>query len=84
MNTTQKNLKGDKNAWVIAATRDGGSKGYRLIGTAEVKDKQLIFAPAKEEATALTFKDRGPPHLHKTPALFKEPAMFSCNPEGSR
>ena len=29
---------------------DGGPKGYRLTGTAEAKDKQLIFTPRKAEA----------------------------------
>jgi predicted pyridoxine 5'-phosphate oxidase superfamily flavin-nucleotide-binding protein len=50
MDTTQKNLKANKNAWVVAAIRDGGPKGYRLTGTAEARDKQLIFTPDKAEA----------------------------------
>lgn len=50
METTQKNLKDNANAWVIAATMDGGPKGYRLCGTAKTKEKQLIFTPSKAEA----------------------------------
>ena len=50
MNTTQKNLAINQNAWVVAATKDGGPKGYRLTGTVGVKDKQLIFTPTKAEA----------------------------------
>jgi hypothetical protein len=50
METTQKNLAANKSAWVIAATKKDGSKGYRLIGTAEAKDKQLIFTPTRAEA----------------------------------
>jgi uncharacterized protein len=50
MDTTQKNLKANHNAWVVAATKDGGSKGYRLIGTAEAKDRQLVFTPTKAVA----------------------------------
>ena len=45
METTQQNLVTNKNVWVVAATKDGGPKGYRLAGTAAVKDKQLIFTP---------------------------------------
>jgi hypothetical protein len=45
MEITQKNLGLNKNAWVVGATMDGRPKGYRLIGTAETKDKQLIFTP---------------------------------------
>jgi hypothetical protein len=50
METTQKNLAANPNAWVLAATRQGGPKGYRLAGTAAVKDKQLIFTPEKVDA----------------------------------
>lgn len=50
MEATQKNLQANKNAWVIAATLDGGPKGFRLIGTALVKEKQLIFTATKAEA----------------------------------
>jgi predicted pyridoxine 5'-phosphate oxidase superfamily flavin-nucleotide-binding protein len=50
MEKTQKNLAENKNAWIVAATMDGGPKGYRLCGTAEVRDKQLIFTPAAAEA----------------------------------
>ena len=50
MDATQKNLEANSSMWVVAATKDGAPKGYRLSGTAEVKDKQLIFTPAKAEA----------------------------------
>ncbi|HBE78963.1 MAG TPA: pyridoxamine 5'-phosphate oxidase family protein [Firmicutes bacterium] len=50
METTQKNLMANRNTWIVGATKDGGPKGYRLTGTAEAKDKQLIFTPAKVEA----------------------------------
>ncbi len=50
MDATQKILEAINGMWVVAATKDGGPKGYRLTGTAEVKDKQLIFTPAKAEA----------------------------------
>lgn len=45
METTQKNLAANKSAWLIAATMENGPKGYRLSGTAEARDKQLIFTP---------------------------------------
>jgi general stress protein 26 len=47
METTQKNLMSNKNAWVLGATKTEGPKGYRLTGTAEAKDKQVIFTPQK-------------------------------------
>jgi len=50
MEITQKNLGSNKNAWVVGATMDGGPKGYRLVGTAEAKDKQLIFTPTGVDA----------------------------------
>jgi hypothetical protein len=50
MDVTQQNLAANRNTWVVAATMNGGPKGYRLAGTAEVKDKQLIFTPAKVDA----------------------------------
>ena len=50
MDTTKKNLETNNSMWVVAATKDGAPKGYRLSGTAEVKDKELIFTPAKAEA----------------------------------
>ncbi len=50
MEATRNNLGANPNAWVVAATKDGGPKGYRLTGTAAVKDKHLIFTPAKAEA----------------------------------
>jgi len=50
METTQKNLMSNRIAWIVGATMDGGPKGYRLTGTAEAKDKQLIFTPTKVDA----------------------------------
>ncbi len=50
MEITQKNLKTNTNAWVVAATMTGGPKGYRLTGTATAKDKRLIFTPTKVDA----------------------------------
>jgi hypothetical protein len=50
MDTTQKNLAKNKNAWVVAATMDGGPKGFRLSGTATPKDKEVVFAASKVEA----------------------------------
>ena len=50
METTQKNLQINQNAWVVAATKNGRPKGYRLTGTAEVKGKQVVFTPTKAEA----------------------------------
>jgi len=50
MEVTQQNLAANKNTWVVAATMNSGPKGYRLAGTAEIKDKQLIFTPAKIDA----------------------------------
>jgi uncharacterized protein len=50
METTQKNLADNKNAWVVAATMDSAPKGYRLSGSAEIRDKQLIFTPFAADA----------------------------------
>jgi len=44
MEVTQKNLASNKNAWILAGVMDN-PKGYRLVGTANVNDKQLIFTP---------------------------------------
>lgn len=49
MEITQKNLTVNPNAWIVAATKDGGPKGYRLSGTAVAEGKELIFTPVKEE-----------------------------------
>ncbi|MHC6204476.1 pyridoxamine 5'-phosphate oxidase family protein, partial [Breznakiellaceae bacterium SP9] len=50
MEQTQRNLLKNKNAWVVGATMAGGKpKGYRLTGTAEAKDKQLVFTVTKIE-----------------------------------
>jgi uncharacterized protein len=50
MEVTQKNLAQNPGAWLVACTKDGGPKGYRLTGTAAARDKQLIFTPSKAEA----------------------------------
>jgi Pyridoxamine 5''-phosphate oxidase. len=50
METTQKNIAANKNAWVVAAAMDDGPKGYRFNGTAEVQGKQLIFTPSVADA----------------------------------
>lgn len=50
MDTTRKNLELNNNAWITAATKEGGPKGYRISGTAAVHDKQVIFTPTKAEA----------------------------------
>jgi hypothetical protein len=47
MEVTQKNIASNNKAWVVGATMEGGPRGYRLAGTAAVKDKQLIFTPTK-------------------------------------
>jgi hypothetical protein len=49
MERTQKNLASSNGAWVVAATMDGGPKGYRLAGTAKADGKQLIFTPDNAE-----------------------------------
>jgi predicted pyridoxine 5'-phosphate oxidase superfamily flavin-nucleotide-binding protein len=47
METTQKNLGANRNAWLVGATMDGGPKGYRIAGTAEAQDKKLVFTAQK-------------------------------------
>jgi predicted pyridoxine 5'-phosphate oxidase superfamily flavin-nucleotide-binding protein len=49
MEKTQKNLAADPSAWIVAATRDGGPKGYRFSGTAAAQGGQLIFTPSDAE-----------------------------------
>lgn len=43
MEETQKNLAANPNAWVVAATMDGGPKGYRFAGSAHADGKSLVF-----------------------------------------
>ena len=51
MEKTQANLLKNKNAWVVGATKvDGAPKGIRLAGTAEAREKRLIFTVAAAEA----------------------------------
>lgn len=49
MEVTQKNLQKNPKVWMLAATVDGGPKGYRLVGNAVVKDKEVIFTPEGAE-----------------------------------
>lgn len=49
MEVTQKNLKTNDQAWIVGAIKDGGPKGYRLSGTAQAVDKQLIFTAQTAE-----------------------------------
>jgi predicted pyridoxine 5'-phosphate oxidase superfamily flavin-nucleotide-binding protein len=49
MEVTQKNLGQNNKAWLVGATMEGGPKGYRLAGTAEVKGKQLVFTTVKAD-----------------------------------
>jgi predicted pyridoxine 5'-phosphate oxidase superfamily flavin-nucleotide-binding protein len=46
---TQKNLEKNKNAWVVAGTKDDAPKGFRFTGSAYAKDKHLIFTATKAE-----------------------------------
>ena len=50
METTQKNLAANAAAWVVAATMDGGPKGFRFAGSAVVDGKSLIFTVTNAEA----------------------------------
>ncbi len=50
MEQTRANLANNPKMWAVAATKDGGPKGYRLSGTATVIDKQVIFKPTSVEA----------------------------------
>jgi predicted pyridoxine 5'-phosphate oxidase superfamily flavin-nucleotide-binding protein len=43
MEQTQKNLLQNNQAWIVGATMVAGPQGFRLRGTASVRDKQLIF-----------------------------------------
>ncbi len=49
MEVTQKNLKANPKAYVVAASMQDGPKGYRFTGKAEAQGKQLIFTPVKAE-----------------------------------
>ncbi|MDR0452879.1 MAG: pyridoxamine 5'-phosphate oxidase family protein [Treponema sp.] len=49
MEETQKNLLANKNAWVVGAAQADGPKGFRLAGTAEARDKQLVFTATKAD-----------------------------------
>jgi len=51
MEKTRENILKNKNTWVVGAIiKDGKPKGIWLIGTAEVKDKKLVFTTVKTEA----------------------------------
>ena len=45
MDVTQKNLSVNSTAWIAVASVDGGPKGFRFKGTAEIKDGKVIFTP---------------------------------------
>lgn len=50
MEKTRGNLLKNSDAWIIAAIiSDGNPVGYRLTGTAEAKDKQVVFTATKIE-----------------------------------
>ncbi|AEF86964.1 pyridoxamine 5'-phosphate oxidase family protein [Treponema primitia ZAS-2] len=49
MEVTQKNLAQSNKAWLVGATKEGGPKGYRLAGTAEAKEKKLVFTTVKAD-----------------------------------
>lgn len=50
MERTQKNIIANSKAWVAGATLDGGPKGYRLTGAAEVSGKNVIFTAKSAES----------------------------------
>ena len=50
MEQTQKNLLETDKLWMVAATMEGGPKGYRLSGTAKPNGEKLIFTAEKAEA----------------------------------
>lgn len=50
MEVTQRNLALRSDLWLVAATKDGGPKGYRITGTAKNSDKQLILHVLSAEA----------------------------------
>lgn len=49
MEVTQKNLAANPNAQVVVSMMDGGPKGFRLYGTAVVKDKQFLFTATRAD-----------------------------------
>lgn len=49
MEQTQKNLAAGSKAWIVAATVDGGPKGYRFEGAASVADGKVVFVPDTAE-----------------------------------
>jgi predicted pyridoxine 5'-phosphate oxidase superfamily flavin-nucleotide-binding protein len=49
MEQTQKNLLQNNQAWIVGSTRVEGPQGFRLRGTAAVRDKQLIFTATQAD-----------------------------------
>nr|WP_049752077.1 pyridoxamine 5'-phosphate oxidase family protein [Carboxydothermus hydrogenoformans] len=49
MKTTQQNIQDNGKMQVVIATREGGPKGYRLIGTATIEEQQVLFKAEKAE-----------------------------------
>ncbi|MDR2798301.1 MAG: pyridoxamine 5'-phosphate oxidase family protein [Treponema sp.] len=49
MEQTQKNLLQNNHAWIVGATMAEGPQGFRLSGTAAVRDKQLIFTATQAD-----------------------------------
>lgn len=49
MHTTQQNIKDTGKMQIVIATREGGPKGYRLIGKAYVEGQQVLFRAERAE-----------------------------------
>lgn len=47
---TQKNIQANNNVSIVVGTKNGGPKGYRLMGTATAAEKQFLFTAQKAEA----------------------------------
>jgi predicted pyridoxine 5'-phosphate oxidase superfamily flavin-nucleotide-binding protein len=53
MKKTRENLARDNRAWIVGGIMPGDmstAKGVRLTGTAETKEKLVVFTPAKIES----------------------------------
>ena len=50
MEKTQQNIKNNDTMQVVAATTEGGPKGFRLTGKASIKDSSVLFKAEKAEA----------------------------------
>jgi len=49
MEVTQQNIRDNGKMQVAIATKDGGSKGYRLSGKASIEGEQVLFKVGKAE-----------------------------------